>query len=423
MRKPNDAHRAWVVALLVLAATALAPVRSAMAQSESDGATPPAPVTITFYSGIDCQHCADERPFLAGLQSKYPGLVIDELEVWRNADNRAQLKEHAAALGFTPAGTPVTIIGDLYWVGFTSAIAKEIEAAVDAASSGQELRRADQAVVDVPIFGEIDVAESSLVVSALIIGFIDGVNPCSLWVLSVLLAIVLHSGSRGRVLIVGSTFLFVTTLMYGLYMTGMYSVLDYVGELTWIRSGVALVALVFGLIHIKDFFWFKKGVSLSIDDAKKPGLYKRMRALADLDRSLPAVLGGTVALAVGVSLLETPCTAGLPLLWTNLLASQGVSFGTAVGLFAVYMAVFLLDELAIFGVAVVTLRSTKVQEHHGRALKLVSGTVMVALALAMVLFPSALESVMGTVKVFGYALVVAAAVWAATWLVASARGR
>ncbi|MFN2251493.1 MAG: hypothetical protein ACK2UL_06205 [Anaerolineae bacterium] len=425
MRLPMSIRRLCGVALLALMASRLTPADVASAQSKQGGEaeTAQAPVVVYFYYGAECQHCADERPILAGLQSKYPDLVVEEFETWHDSEGRAQLKQHAEELGFTPSGTPVTILYDNYWVGFDRTTARQITDAVDAVMSGQEFSRADEAIVEVPLIGEVDVASSSLVVSALVIGFIDGVNPCSLWVLSVLLAIVLHSGSRGRVLLVGTTFLTVTAGMYALYMTGMYSALDYVGEMKWIRVGVAVLALVFGLIHLKDFFWFKQGPSLSIDDAKKPGLYKRMRELGDLDRSLTAVLGGTVALAVGVSLLETPCTAGLPLLWTNLLASQGVSLGTAVALFGVYMFVFLLDELAIFGVAVATLRVGKVQEQHGRLLKLVSGAVMVTLAASMVLLPSALESVTGTVQVFGFALVVTALIWAATWLVSSIRSR
>jgi len=137
-----------------------------------------------------------------------------------------------------------------------------------------------------------------------------------------------------------------------------------------------------------------------------------MRQVSASDRSIVGVLAGTVALAVGVSLLETPCTAGLPLLWTNMLAQQDVATGTAVLLFGLYMAVFLLDELILFGLAVFTLRATKLQEEHGRALKIVSGSVMVALAAAMLFAPEALTTLTGTVVVFGIAALLAAALWA-----------
>jgi uncharacterized membrane protein HdeD (DUF308 family) len=131
-----------------------------------------------------------------------------------------------------------------------------------------------------------------------------------------------------------------------------------------------------------------------------------MRGLAAPERSMPTVLAGTAVLAVGVSLAETPCTAGLPLLWTNLLTSRGVDGVGAALLFLLYLTVFLLDELIVFGVVVVTLRSLKLQERHGKALQLVSGTLMVALALTMLISPTLLESLAGTTLVFGLAAAV-----------------
>ena len=78
------------------------------------------------------------------------------------------------------------------------------------------------------------------------------------------------------------------------------------------------------------------------------------------------------------------------------------------------MLVFLLDELIVFVLAVVTLRATKVQERHGRALKLVAGSVLICLAVTMVVAPTALSTLLGTVLVFGAALVIAAVAYAVT---------
>ena len=297
------------------------------------------------------------------------------------------------------------------WVGFDSTVQRQIEDAVAALAAGQTPSVEERTAVDVPFVGSVDVGGSSLVVATLLIGFVDGVNPCSLWVLSMLLALVLHSGSRTRTVTVGLVFLAVTSALYGLYMVGAYSALDYVDEAHWIRFVVAVVAGTFGVLHLKEYVTHR-GPSLTIADQKKPGMYKRMRQLARPERSLPAVLGGTVALAVGVSLAETPCTAGLPLLWTDLLSSRDVSAAGAVVLFVLYLAMFLLDELVIFGIAVVTLRSAKLQERQGRMLQLASGTLMVALALTMLFAPQLLESLAGTSMVFGLAAVVVAGVGA-----------
>ena len=420
---PRARAVANVVAVLALAGAAFPVLAHAAATPTPTPAATPAPVTLTLFHGQDCPHCADERVFVAELEARYPRLDVVQYEVWYDRENMALLRKMAAEMGFEPSGTPVTILGDQHWIGFTTATAQAIEAAVAGAMAGESVEATENTIIDVPWFGQFDVAKSSLLVSAVLIGFLDGINPCSLWVLSMLLAIVLHSGSRGRVAVVGTTFLFVTTAMYALYMIGMYSALDYVGEMSTIRLAVGAVALVFGLIHMKDYFWFKQGVSLSIDDARKPGLFKRMRSLAVANKSLPAVMGGTVVLAVGVSLMETPCTAGLPLLWTNMLASQGVGLATAIGLFAVYMFVFLLDELVIFGAAVTTLRVGRVQEEHGRVLKLVSGSVMVTLAIAMMFMPFALESVVGTLQVFAVAAALVAVILALTWLKQRATAR
>jgi len=165
---------------------------------------------------------------------------------------------------------------------------------------------------------------------------------------------------------------------------------------------VALVAGVFGLFHLKEH-WTSKGPSVTLPAERKPGIFRRMRALADPNQSLRATLTGTVVLAVGVSLLETPCTAGLPLLWTNLLSDRDVPASGAAILFLVYLLVFLIDELLIFGAVVVTMRATKMQEHHGQVLQLIGGTLMVTLAIAMLAAPHLLESVTGTMIVFGLA--------------------
>ncbi len=371
------------------------------------------PVTLVLFHGDGCPHCADEREFLEGLAKRHPDLVIEQYEVWYDAANRAKLEQTAERLGFEATGVPVTVIGERVWIGFDDARAEAIEQTVEAALAGDAaaLEPGTSTTLDAGFLGTIDLGGTSLVVSTLVIGFVDGVNPCSLWVLSVLLAIVLHSGSRGRVLLVGSTFLFVTTAMYALYIVGFYSALDYVGEMVWIRLGLAAIAITFGVLQLKDGLYPGVGPSLSISAERKPGLYKKMRGVASADRGLPAVIAGTVALAVGVSLLETPCTAGLPLLWTGLLTDAGVSTATAAGLFAIYMTVFLLDELIVFGVAVFTLRAAKLQERHGRVLKLIAGSVLLTLGVTMLLAPQAMDTLTGTMVVFGVAALLTLTLW------------
>jgi hypothetical protein len=171
-----------------------------------------------------------------------------------------------------------------------------------------------------------------------------------------------------------------------------------------VRVLVALVALVFAAVNIKDYFWFQEGVSFTISAEQKPGIYRRMRQVIARGDSMPALVGGTIVLAAGVSLVELACTAGFPVLWTNILTDQGVGVGVFLGLLLLYMLIYQLDELVIFGVAVVTLRASKLEEKHGRILKLVGGMLMLTLAVVMIVDPTLMSSVGSALAVFGLAV-------------------
>jgi cytochrome c biogenesis protein CcdA len=407
--------------VVVSMVVALMGTTGSAAATPSTSPTPSADeVVLTLFHGDGCPHCAAEIAFLRDeLAPEFPDVEMRAYEVWGNEANRALMLSAGERYGFDPRGVPVTVVegpeGHEVFVGFGAATGRSIRAAVQRVQTGGARERgqaqpdAGESVVDVPLLGEVDLAGSSLLVATLVIGLVDGVNPCSFWVLSVLLAIVLHSGSRGRVLLVGTAFLTVTAGMYAVYVAGAYSVLTVVDQMAWIRLVVSVVALAFGLLQLKDGLAIEAGPSLSISPERRPALYRRMRSVGLGDTGVLATVAGTVVLAVGVSLLETPCTAGLPLLWASLLAEQSVPTASAVALFGVYMAVFLLDELAVFAVAVLTLRSLKVSQRHGQALKVLAGSLLVTLAVAMVALPEAMATVSGTLAVFGAAVVIGAA--------------
>jgi glutaredoxin len=368
-------------------------------------------VELVLFWGEGCPHCATEKEWLAEAEQRYPQLDVAQHEVWYDEDNRELFEQTARELGFEASAVPTTVIGERYWVGWSDVVQQEITTVIELGGDAPAEQDGEgrSSSVRVPLVGDVDVGSDSLVVSTLVIGFVDGVNPCSLWVISVLLAIVVRTRSRTRVFAVGLTFLTVTALMYAVYMAGIYSAMTVVGHLPLIQLVVALVAGVFGVVSLKDYFAFRRGISFTISDSAKPGIYRRMRAAAGKRELLPS-LAATVVLAVGVSLLETPCTAGFPVLWTGLLAAQGVGTGEAIGLFGLYLLPFLIDELVVFGVAVATMRAAKLQERHGRVLKLVGGTMMLALAVTVVVSPEAMADPLIAMLVFAAAFAAAAVV-------------
>jgi len=345
---------------------------------------------VVFY-GEGCPHCAEQHEFLHELEQRWPQLQVQRYEVWRETTHHWHFREMAQAHGIEAGSVPTLFLDGQVWVGHSPAIAADVERAVrellaDADPSGTDEGQATTTrfLIPVPGLGEVDLSQQSLLLGTALIALVDGFNPCSFWVLTLLLGLVIHSGSRRRVALVGSVFLLTTTAVYGGFMLGVFSVLSYVLYLSWVQWLVAGMALLFGLVNVKDYFWYQRGLSFTISEKHKPGIYRSLRqVMASSQGSVIALVSATVAMALGIALVELPCTAGFPVLWAALLADQNVSTAGFAGLLSLYLLIYLLDEAVVFVMAVATLRLGRFEERHGRLLKLVGGLVMLSLALAL----------------------------------------
>lgn len=378
---------------------------------------------IHAFFNFECPQCLSVQPFIESLEEKHRiELRTYNIQIEEDKNIYNNLKE---LYDITAAGFPVVFVGDNYIVGEES-IRKDLEPLIleclekgcycpvekIRGTIGQMPRRDDftpeqEETIDLPFFGEIDIEKTPLVVLTALIAFVDGFNPCSVWVLLFLLGIVIHSGSRKRIFLIGLTFLIVTASVYGLFMLALLNVLLYVRFLFEIRVIVALIAVLFALVNIKDFFWYKKGISFTIPDSYKPKIFKNVRNIMHKDSGLAATLIGTIILALGVALVELPCTAGLPLIWTNIMAVQDLPLMAFAGLFSLYILIYLGIELSIFFGAVITMKQTHFEEKHGRLLKLIGGCIMLALALTIVFAYELMEDIGASMLIFGSAILAA----------------
>jgi hypothetical protein len=149
---------------------------------------------------------------------------------------------------------------------------------------------------------------------------------------------------------------------------------------------LGLLALVIGTVNVKDFFAFGRGVSLSIPDSAKPGIYARARRILAAEH-MGAALTGALVLAVVVNLVELLCTAGLPAIFTGVLSRHDLGTWQYHAYLGLYIAAYMLDDALLLAIAVVTMSKRKLTERGGRILKLVSGTVMLLLGLLLLFRP------------------------------------
>ncbi len=370
----------------------------------------------------DCPQCSNISNFLQDLEEEY-NLTIKKHDIGIEEENLLY-QTFKDKYGLVTGAYPIIFLDDRYYIGdkaIKDYVEKEIircekETCVCPLENIKGLtpflpQSADitpeaQEKIKLPIVGEIDISSMPLFATTAIIAFVDGFNPCSLWLIAFLLGIVINSGSRKKIFLVGATFLLVTTTVYGLFMVGLLNVFLYVGYLRWIQIAVALLALIFALVNIKDYFWYKKGLSFTISDKYKPKIFKDVRGIMKKDKSTWGMVLATAAMALGVVLVELPCTAGFPVIWTNIIAqyhTQGIVFAL---LLALYLLIYLLDELIVVGVATLTLKASRFEEKHGRILKLIGGMIMLALALVMFINPDLMNNISTALLIFAVAITV-----------------
>jgi len=382
-------------------------------------------VRLYYFWGDGCPVCDRQDVFLERLEQEHPELRIERFEVWYDQENLALLREVAAKMDFEPRGVPVTILGGRHWVGFNPQIGEEIESQLEEClevgcpDPKESPLSAERGALDetgplrVPLLGEIDVRTQSAVLLTALIAFVDGFNPCSLWVLTMLLALVVYTRSRLKTILVGTVgtpFLLVTAVVYGGFIAGVFGVFAFVQYLGWVRALTAAIAAAFGILNIKDYVRFGQGVSLTLSAQHKRGISARIRELVRGERSLTAMVAVTAVMAAGIALVELPCTAGFPIIWSGVMVERRISGLGFAGLLGLYIAIYLLIELVVFFTAVFGLRAARMTEGYARVLKLFGGVIMLTLAFVLVFLPDTMTDLQSSMRVFGLAMIVAAGV-------------
>jgi hypothetical protein len=360
--------------------------------------------SIEVYTRRGCSRCGKAKDWLPELVAAYPGLQPVVLDLTADAGARTALADLVRRHRTAAASVPVFHLCDRLVVGFDrpEAMRPRLERILepwtrpcrqpvgepDAGAADAVV--VDDEVVDVPWLGRLDPRQLGMPLFTIAIGLVDGFNPCAMWVLLLLLSILVNLQDRIRILAIAGTFVLVSGVAYFAFMAAWLNVFEWIGMLRPVQLTLGTLAIVIGLVHVKDFFAFKRGPSLSIPESAKPGIYARIRRIVTAE-NLPAAIGAAFVLAVLVNLVELLCTAGLPALYTSILTQRGYSTAARYGYLALYIAAYMFDDALMVAGVVLSLSRFKLQENGGRWLKLVSGAVILALGLAMLFKPEWLE--------------------------------
>ena len=387
-------------------------------------------VRLYYFYSPTCPHCQAAKPFIAGLETKYPWLKVERYVVKDNRANARFYFDTAQSLGVEALSVPGLVFCRQVMIGYDAAattgkqledaltachdrrlanpgapdpVAGGVAGAVGGATQVSAAEAKAGTTVNVPFLGQVDAKAFSLPILTLVLAGMDAFNPCAFFVLLFLLSLLVHAKSRARMAIVGGTFVLFSGLVYFVFMAAWLNVFLIAGELRVITIAAGLVALTVAVLNIKDYFWFKAGPSLSIPDAAKPGLFKRMREVVT-SGSIGPMLVSTVLLAIVANSYELLCTAGFPMVYTRALTLAGLQPWQYYAWLAAYNVIYVLPLLAIVTVFTWTMGARKLSESEGRLLKLISGFMMLGFGLMLLLAPNLLTNALASILVLAAAV-------------------
>ncbi len=389
--------------------------------------------SIYFFHAIGCPHCVAEEKFLEKMEVKYPELNVERYEVGKSLENAKLLSKVGQELKINIRGVPVTVIGDKNVIGYfddeitgakieslinnyldcghcldvvKTVINEENEKIADFNNCrhGCDLtdeecmhdcgcvadtvkKEPKQEKVNIPFFGERYAKDFSLPILTIVIGILDGFNPCAMWVLLFLISLLLNMKDRKKMWILGSVFIFTSGFVYFLFLAAWLNLFLFISFISFIRYAIALVAVGSGIYHIREFFINKSGTCKVTKGEGQQKVFAKLKKIVSSD-SFWFSFFGIILLAGAVNLVELVCSAGLPAVYTQVLALSDLSIWQYHGYLILYIFFFTLDDIIVFFIAMTTLKMTFINSKYSRFSSIIGGIIMVIIGILLVFMPS-----------------------------------
>lgn len=364
-------------------------------------------VNLYLFYGDGCPHCAREEEYLNELKEDYPFVNIIKYETWYNEENANLLSRVKNNLNINNSYVPFTVIGNLGLTGFNDNTKMQIESQIkycykndcpdivsetcsgeDVIDEKEENCEDETTQFKVPVLGNIDAKKVSLPIVSIIMGFVDGFNPCAMWILIFLISFLITKKDYKKMLILGSTFLITSALIYLFFMMSWLTIVIEINKIVILRNIIAVIACIAGIYNLIKFNEErKKNVGCSVTDNKKRSVIIERIKRYVLENNLAISMIGIMLLAISVNFIEIACSAGLPLVFTQILSINNLSNIEYFMYVLIYVFFFLIDDLIIFLIAVKTSKVTGISNKYTKYSHLIGGLIMLIIGILLLVKP------------------------------------
>ena len=342
---------------------------------------------INFYlfHGQECPHCKEERKWLESIETKYQDKVdFYYFEVYHSGENTDYMNQLLKKIGSSRRSIPCTIIGEKVFYGFSDTIADQIEQKINYYITEE---KEEDSKIKLPVLGKVNAKKVSIPLIAIILGFIDGFNPCAMWILLFLINMLINMEDKKKRWILGITFLFVSGLVYFLSMLGISVVLG-ITAVTFIKIIIGFFALIAGTINIYNYIKSlkdKTGCTV-VDDKKRKKIFTKIKKLTS-QKSFYLAMIGIIALAISVNLIELACSLGFPMVFTEILAINNINGLSRIIYLLLYILLYMGDDIVIFVISMLTLEATGLTNKYSKYSHLIGGIIMILMGILLIFKP------------------------------------
>ena len=341
-------------------------------------------INLYLFYGQECPHCEEERIWLDNIIKEYDNKInVYYFEVWHNDENVIIMNKAKEKLEITSNNIPLTIISDKYFVGFSNTVASRIEENI---KEYLELNSSSN-MIKLPLLGNVNMKEVSLPLVTIILGLINGFNPCSMWVLLFLINMLFGIKSKKKSWIIGFSFLFVSFVIYFLSLLGINILVD-VTAYKWMKIIIGLIILVVGILNIRKFIKMRKeevGCEV-VSDKKRKKIIDRIKKVIESKTLLLAIIGVSI-LAASINVIGLACSLGFPLVFNELLTINEINGISKIIYLLLFTLFYLLDDIIIFILSMITLESKAISNKYTKLTTIISAIIMIIIGILLIFKP------------------------------------
>jgi len=346
--------------------------------------------TIYVFYGAECSHCEDfERYLSENILKDHPEIKVERFEVWHNQENYQKMLALLSERGIKARSVPTVIVGHQVFVGYASdeLSGTEIKKSIYGLYCIDE--KVEERSLQIPFVGAVNISSLSVPVLTVVLGLIDGFNPCAMWALVALITILIATKDRKKIRLVGIIFLFSSWLIYYLFMVFYLNTFKFLAFATFIRYIIGAPAIFAGAWYLNEFRTYQPGVCKVTSSKKQKNILERMKAVANRE-SLILIIFGVIALAVSVNMIEMVCSIGLPVIYTQILSMSNLPAWQHYLYLALYNTLYMADDIIVFIIAAKTLNFVALNQKYDRWMKLIGGLLIIVLGLILIFRPELL---------------------------------